>query len=52
VTAMQDGALAGARDALGDRYAAHFAEGRRLSAEDAVGRLLSGPAEAAETSVR
>jgi predicted ATPase/DNA-binding SARP family transcriptional activator len=52
VTAMQDGALAGARDALGDRYAAHFAEGRRLSAEDAVARLLSGPAEAAETTVR
>jgi hypothetical protein len=49
---MQDGALAGARDALGESYAAHFSEGRRLSAQDAVARLLSGQAEAAETTVR
>jgi hypothetical protein len=31
-------------------YAAHFAEGRRLSAEEAVARLQSGAAEVAETS--
>jgi predicted ATPase/DNA-binding SARP family transcriptional activator len=52
VTAMQDRALADAREALGDRYASHFAEGRRLSAEDAVARLQTGPAEATETSAR
>jgi hypothetical protein len=52
VTAIQDRALADARDALGSRYAAHLAEGRRLSAEDAVARLQSGPAEAVETSAR
>ena len=49
VTAMQDRALAGARDALGSRYAGHHADGRRLSAEDAVARLKSGPAEIAAT---
>jgi hypothetical protein len=49
---MQDRALADAREALGDRYASHFAEGRRLSAEDAVARLQTGPAEATETSAR
>jgi hypothetical protein len=49
VTAMQDRALADARDALGSRYAAHLAEGRR-SAEDAVARLLSGPTEVTEAS--
>jgi hypothetical protein len=32
VTAMQDGALADAREALGARYASHFVAGRRLSA--------------------
>jgi hypothetical protein len=49
---MQDRALADARDALGGRYASHFAEGRRLSAEDAAARLQAGPADAAETSSR
>jgi hypothetical protein len=49
VTAMQDRALAEARDALGSRYATHLAEGRG-SAEDAVARLLSGAPEAAQTS--
>jgi hypothetical protein len=52
VTAMQDRALSDARAALGDRYASHFAEGRRLSAEDAVAGLQAGPAEAAEVSAR
>jgi hypothetical protein len=52
VTAIQTPALAGARDALGSRYAAHFAEGRRLSAEDAVARLLSGRSEAVATTAR
>jgi predicted ATPase/DNA-binding SARP family transcriptional activator len=52
VTAMQDRALAGARDALGDRYADHLAEGRRLSAEDAVARLQHGAARVAEASGR
>jgi predicted ATPase/DNA-binding SARP family transcriptional activator len=47
VTAIQDRALAGARDALGSRYAVHFAEGRRLSAEDAVAGLQTGPAKVA-----
>ncbi len=51
VTAIQDRALAGARDALGSRYAVQVAEGRRLSAEDAVARLQSGPAEVAASSV-
>jgi hypothetical protein len=49
---MQDRALADVRDALGDRYASHFAEGRRLSAEDAVARLQAGPAEVAEAGSR
>jgi predicted ATPase/DNA-binding SARP family transcriptional activator len=52
VTAIQDRALADARDALGGRYAAHLAEGRRLSAEEAVARLQSGPAEVAATTAR
>jgi hypothetical protein len=38
VTAIQERALAGARDALGDGFTAHFDEGRGLSAEDAVAR--------------
>jgi predicted ATPase/DNA-binding SARP family transcriptional activator len=42
VTAMQERALGGAREALGSGYEAHFAEGRELSAEDAVARLQSG----------
>jgi predicted ATPase/DNA-binding SARP family transcriptional activator len=52
VTAMQERSLAAARDALGNRYAALFAEGRLLSAEDAVARLQSGAAEVPETSAR
>ena len=52
VTAIQNRALLRARDALGSRYAAHAAEGRRLSAEDAVARLPSGPAEVAVTTAR
>ena len=50
VTAMQERALAGARDALGSRYADHFAEGSRMAPEDAVARLLSGSPEVAEAS--
>jgi predicted ATPase/DNA-binding SARP family transcriptional activator len=50
VTAMQDRALADAREALGDRYEVHVAEGRELSAEEAVARLQSGPPKVAETS--
>jgi predicted ATPase/DNA-binding SARP family transcriptional activator len=47
VTAIHDGALRGARAALGgERYARHFAEGQRLSAEDAVAHLKSDPVEA------
>jgi predicted ATPase/DNA-binding SARP family transcriptional activator len=43
---INDRALAGARDALGsEQYAAIFAEGRLLSPEDAVARVLSGPAQ-------
>jgi tetratricopeptide (TPR) repeat protein len=52
VAAIQDRALARARNALGGQYATHFAEGRRLSAEDAVARLQSGPPEVAPTTAR
>ena len=52
MTAIQDRALADARDALGSRYATHLAEGRRLTAEDAVARLQSGTAEVAATTAR
>jgi predicted ATPase/DNA-binding SARP family transcriptional activator len=52
VSAIQDRALAGARDELGSRYAADLAEGRGLSAEDAVARLQSGPARAAAAGPR
>ena len=53
MTAIHDRALAGARAALGgERYAAHFAEGRRQSAEDAVARLQSGPAETLASTAR
>jgi predicted ATPase/DNA-binding SARP family transcriptional activator len=52
VTTMQERALADAREALGSRYEDHFAEGRRLSAEDAAARLLSAPPEVAQTSSR
>jgi len=47
VTAIQQRALAAARDALGsERYAAGFAEGKRLSPEDAIAQTQSGPANA------
>jgi tetratricopeptide (TPR) repeat protein len=49
VTAFQERSLADARDALGSRYAGHFAEGRLMSAEDAVARLQGGP-EVMETT--
>jgi predicted ATPase/DNA-binding SARP family transcriptional activator len=52
VTAIQDHALADARDALGSPYAAHFAEGRQLSPEDAIARLQSGSADVAATTPR
>jgi predicted ATPase len=46
VAALQEGAIAGAREALGSQqYAAHFEDGRRLSAEDAVARLRRPSAE-------
>ena len=50
VTAIQERALAGARDALGSSFTAHLDEGRRLSAEDAVARTGSGPAVAKRAS--
>jgi predicted ATPase/DNA-binding SARP family transcriptional activator len=52
VTAIQGRALAGTRDALGSQYAIHFAEGRRLSAEDAAAGLRSGPSQVAATAAR
>ena len=52
VTATQERALAAVRDALGSRYEAHFAEGRRLSPEDAVARLQRGGTGSAVTAVR
>jgi predicted ATPase/DNA-binding SARP family transcriptional activator len=48
VTAMQERALEGAREALGSRYVDLFAEGRRLAPEDAVAGLLSGRPEISE----
>jgi tetratricopeptide (TPR) repeat protein len=47
VTAMQERALEGTRDGLGSGYETHFAEGRELTAEDAVASLQSGRAELA-----
>jgi hypothetical protein len=41
VTAIHDRALDGARTALGERYAGHFAEGERQTAEEAVAALES-----------
>ena len=52
VTSIQDRALADARDALGDAYAGHFAEGRGMSAEDAIAHLRSGSAGVAAPSTR
>jgi predicted ATPase/DNA-binding SARP family transcriptional activator len=45
VTAIHDRALEDARAALGETYAAHFAQGREQSAEDAIASLPSEPAE-------
>jgi tetratricopeptide (TPR) repeat protein len=44
VTGLQERALAPAREALGSRFEADLAEGRGLSAEDAISRLGSGSA--------
>jgi hypothetical protein len=44
VTAIQDRALAAARDALGRDYAARVAEGRQLSPEHAAARWATRPA--------
>jgi hypothetical protein len=52
VTAIQNRALAGARDALGSQYVAHFAAGRQLSAVEAVADLPTGPAEVLTTTPR
>jgi tetratricopeptide (TPR) repeat protein len=46
VTAMQERALAPARDVLGaDRFAELFAEGRKLSTEDALARTAGAPGQ-------
>jgi predicted ATPase/DNA-binding SARP family transcriptional activator len=50
VTQMQQRALADAQKTLGTRYAEEFADGRRLSAEEAVSRLLSTTPEATKTA--
>jgi predicted ATPase/DNA-binding SARP family transcriptional activator len=51
VLVMQDRALAAARDALGSGYAAEFAAGRRLTAEDAVAQVRrESPAIAASAA--
>jgi predicted ATPase/DNA-binding SARP family transcriptional activator len=52
VTAIQDRTVAATREALGSRYAAHLAEGRQLSAEDAIARLQSGSADVVATPAR
>lgn len=53
VTEIQERSLADAREALGgSRYAERFAEGRRLSAEDAAARTQSGTFEAIRTPAR
>jgi predicted ATPase/DNA-binding SARP family transcriptional activator len=52
VTAIHNRALEGARSALGDTYAAHFAEGREQSAEDAVASLPGEPAEILASTTR
>jgi hypothetical protein len=43
VTAIQERALAAARDALGELYAREFAAGGRLAAEEAVARTRAEP---------
>jgi hypothetical protein len=50
VTAIHDRALESARTALGDAYAAHFAEGRDQSAEDAAASLPGAEVLASSTS--
>ena len=52
VTAIQTRALADAQDALGDRYAVCFAEGRELSAEDVVARIQTATPESVAASPR
>jgi hypothetical protein len=53
VTAIQEVAIADAREALGEsQYEAHLAVGRGLSPEDAVTRLQSGAAEPITSSKR
>jgi hypothetical protein len=47
VTGIQDRALAETRNTLGSQYEARLAEGRELSAEDAISRLASGSADIA-----
>ena len=51
MTAIHDRALDSARAALGATYAAHFAEGREQSAEDAVASLPGEPAEILASSM-
>ena len=50
VTVIQERALADAREALGSQFAAHLAEGRELSAEDAIARPRSGRADVAASA--
>jgi hypothetical protein len=50
VTVIQERALADAREALGSKFAAHLAEGRELSAEDAIARPRSGRADVAASA--
>ena len=42
VTAIEEHALAGAKEALGSKYATYVAEGRQLSVEDTVRRSSTG----------
>jgi predicted ATPase/DNA-binding SARP family transcriptional activator len=52
VTAIQDRALAGAREALAAHYARYFDEGRRLSAQQTVATLQRGSGEAVAITAR
>jgi hypothetical protein len=52
VTAIQDRALAGAREALGSRYTTLFAQGQRLSAEQAIAATPHHPAPVAAGGAR
>jgi tetratricopeptide (TPR) repeat protein len=51
VAAIHNRALVAAKDALVSRYALHFAEGRRLSAEDAVARIQTSTPSSIATNV-